>query len=526
MWLDFGTSAGVDDKGRPVTAVTSSSRRKPRLIDFLETARVAAAEKVMLSGDIPPATGEGHWLVGEIPGWEATNLRLTSPANGTFRHAETGAEVMVRLVKEWFADLPLTPAQAQASWAAVATTLKDLDENASMAYTPSRTGLNLWKLSQPTEQVVVNGRKQRRAIEIPGMTLDIAEEIHATSGQGYSDHFVAGESFSQHEDCIPLIDPANTPTINAFADTDGRFMYAAVGKELGIGPGIRLKQDAASTMLFEEPFRRARYEVRFRVPSDWDTVGIFGVQHPNREQGWYHPNRPGATGVTWCDAAEAALAIRHGWDVQPLQAVVFQKGDPMRIFFDRVIRARERAATSTEWEPIVRRAVVAALRNILLQGVGAMASQGRTDTHLVESAREVPAGADMTRVGDRFMYETKDEASKRGDFYHPELAAQIWGRARARVLESPLGGTHGTTKGGALHIPPNLLIGIHVDAIYTTHAPWWSLPLEHGGGDDGKVGRLRLEGLLPGPLPTPVTQSERAALRIQAVEAGPKGAWS
>lgn len=516
MWLDFATSAGVDDKSRPVAAVTSSPRRKPRLIEYLETARAASAEKVMLSGEIPPATGEGHWLVGEIPGWSAQNLRLGSPANGTFRHEESGAEVMVRLVKEWFGDIPLEPAQAQAAWAAVAATLKDLTEDASMAYTPSRTGLNLWRLSVPRNQ------------EISSVSSDIAEEIHATSGQGYSAHFVAGESFSQHEDCIPLIDPEATPTINAFADTDGRFMYAAVGKELGVGPAVRLKQDAASTMLFEEPFRRARYEVRFRVPSDWDTVGIFGVQHPNREQGWYHPNRPGATGVTWCDAAEATLALKHGWDVQPLQAVAFQKGNPMDTFFARVIRARERAAASKQWEPMVRRAVVAALRNILLQSVGAMASQGRTDTHLVESAREVPAGADMTRIGDRFMYETKDETRKGGEFYHPELAAQIWGRARARVLESPLGGPNSRgLKGGALHFPPHLIIGIHVDAIYTSHPPVWALPVGSAGGDDGKVGRLRLEGFLRGPLPTPVTLSERAALRIQSVEAGPKGAyWS
>lgn len=514
VWLDYATSSGVDDKGLLVSARLASSQRKPRLVDFLETAHAAGAEKVMLTGAIPAESGAGHWLLSDTPNWLSADLRLTSPPNATFKNETTGTEVMVRLASEWFADVPVTPAAAREAWVFVADALKAMDENASMAYTPGRTGLALWKLSAP------------KNLEIPSLTSDIAEEIHATSGQHHEEHLVAGSSFSEHEDCVPLINPTQTPTINRFADVDGRFMFAAVGTEIGIGPGIRMKQDAASTMLFDEPFTRARYEVRFRVPEDWDTLGILGVQHENKNGGWYYPNRPGATGTTWCDGSEANLARQHGWDIQPLQAVAFQKAKPLDTFFARVVRARDATVSNLEIGPLTKKAALAALRRILLHAVGGFASTGRTETHIVDSAFDIPAEAEYKRLGDKFKYTQKNETARSPDFYHPEFAAQIWGRARARVLESPLAGTHQNMKGGALHVPPSLLIGINGDAIYTAHPPHWSLPVEHGGGDDGKPGRLRLEGLIKGTIPTPITLNDRVALRTQALENGPTGAWN
>ncbi|MFX7768421.1 hypothetical protein ABTK15_20660, partial [Acinetobacter baumannii] len=78
---------------------------------------------------------------------------------------------------------------------------------------------------------------------------DIAQEIHFTSGLHHYDHLVAGESCATHEDCVPLIDPAQTKKISEFAYVDGRFMFAGVGRELGIGPAIRLNQAAAYELL-------------------------------------------------------------------------------------------------------------------------------------------------------------------------------------------------------------------------------------------------------------------------------------
>ena len=44
--------------------------------------------------------------------------------------------------------------------------------------------------------------------------------------------------------------------------------------------------------------------------------------------------------------------------------------------------------------------------------------------------------------------------------------------------------------------------------------------MAQGGGDDGKDGRLRVKGVLPGPLEAPQAGSERAGLSEQAEQVG------
>ena len=74
---------------------------------------------------------------------------------------------------------------------------------------------------------------------------------------------------------------------------------------------------------------------------------------------------------------------------------------------------------------------------------------------------------------------------------HPEWSAQVWGRARARVLWAPTAVAH--TYAGALTIPAAQLVSIYGDAVMTTREPEWAAPRF----DDGKPGRLRVKGHLP-----------------------------
>lgn len=69
-------------------------------------------------------------------------------------------------------------------------------------------------------------------------------------------------------------------------------------------------------------------------------------------------------------------------------------------------------------------------------------------------------------------------------------------------------------------MPPSTLIGIQGDALFTTSLPSWSLPVANGGGDDGKTGRLRLQGYLNGSYTIPETRRQRAALQSRAEKAG------
>ncbi|NAZ78391.1 hypothetical protein GTQ99_23710, partial [Kineococcus sp. T13] len=99
----------------------------------------------------------------------------------------------------------------------------------------------------------------------------------------------------------------------------------------------------------------------------------------------------------------------------------------------------------------------------------------------------------------------------------------VWARGRARVLECPAALPHrpGAPRPvvGALQVDPAELLAINGDAVYTTAVPAWSLPTSRGGGDDGAVGRMRLQGWLPS-VRLPATAAERNRLRQRAEQAG------
>lgn len=512
IWVDHTTGQGVTQDGASVRPVIGDRRKNPNLTDLLDTAASYGANRIMLTGKRPePEPGVRHWLYVQTPRWKSgTHWINNGPPTGRFEHETTGFKIEVRTAEEWFGDLALSPAQARSSWDTTAAILKAADERARMFNSPAATGTNLWALSLP-----------KNVNPVP-VSSDIADEIHATSGQHHIEHLVAGPDFSAHEDCVPLVDPTRQKKINEFAYVDGRFMYAALGRELGIGPARRLNRAAAYQLMEEDPYARARFYVRFQVPATWNHVGILGVRHQRVEDGWYYPNRPGARGETWADAAEIQVARTAGWVVDPQEAIVFRKARPLDTFFERIMRARDRVNEHPDMHPMLRRAVMAALRAIVLHSVGAFASSGRDQTRVATSALEVPAQyqARMQRQGKLFVYHVPSERSSRTEsFYHPELAAQVWGRARARVLDGP--SALGLHTAGALAVDPTTLLGIQGDAIYTSTLPTWSLPVANGGGDDGKTGRLRLQGYLGGgSFLTPERIQQRLSLRARAEKAG------
>jgi hypothetical protein len=161
----------------------------------------------------------------------------------------------------------------------------------------------------------------------------------------------------------------------------------------------------------------------------------------------------------------------------------------------------------------------------MIQTVGAFASRGRASTVIAWSPQDVPAQylSTMKREGKAFVYKVPTaESSQTRPYYRPELAVQVWARGRAKVLLGP--SSLGADTAGALAVPSGSLLGINGDAIYTTHIPEWAKPADYGGGDDSKVGRLRLQGVLEN-VKTPVTKDERNKLRVKAVKAGTDAAF-
>lgn len=531
LWLDASTGYGVTWEGRRVAPVIRGRRKSPNLTDWLDTAHAAGASRIMLTGKLPTnEAGREHWLEADTPGWRHGAHWLDSPPTGRYYHEATtqvgdrrARPLEVATAAAWFGGARLGFHQAAAAWELVTLALRRVEPQlTALMKSPAATGQNLWALSMPAN------------LDPAPVEDDVAEEIHHTSGQHHIEHLVLGPSFTGRPECAPMIDPtAINGEIPGFAYVDGRFMYAGLCNELAVGPARRLRGIDAHYLFEETPYAAARYRIRFTVPDGWTQLGIFGVQDPDSDSRWYYPNRPGATAETWVDGAELRVGAAYGWKSQFIEAVEFTakkpalRGDvrpvaarPLDVFAERLTGARE-AVEAAQVEPVIKDAARTALRAILLETIGAFASRGRRSTVTVQSTFDVPPEYQHTvrTRGNRITYLAPTPTTDRQrQFYHPELAAQVWGRARARVLD----GTK-AAPAGALHVPPDQLIGINGDAIYTTSVPRWALPTSQGGADDGRAGKLRLKGVLAGPLPVPTTRAERDVLMHRAEAAGPGG---
>lgn len=543
-WMDYTSGSGILSTGQRFQAATPRGRKNPTLNDKLNAVSAAAGVgvervKIMLTGAVPKADRAGqHWLMVQTPDWSKhLGQWYGTPPTGRFVHHVTGQYLEVRTAAEWFGDASLNPKEAMEAWSLLDSVLtftfgSSLDSKVRtvLMNSPAATGTNLWAAAMP------------KGLDPVPLDPDVAEQLHATSGQHHLDHLVAGPSIANHEDVVPLIDP-RAQKIDQFAYVDGRFMYASLCRELGTGPGVRLGQWDTRELLEDNPYVRARVYVRFTVPADWHHVGIFGVQHQNPADGWYYPNRPGAVGQTWADASEVFVARRFGWAVEPMESVVFNetmnhahkrfdadagratrgktKARPLDHWAIKLTTTRENIAEDPQIPAQQKKALGAALRSILIQSIGAFASRGRSKTVDVYDAREIPPESAHTvqQKGKAFVYEIPQKLNDRQQaFYHPEFAAQVWGRGRAKVLSGRA--NHQDT--GALMLPGETVIGINGDAIYTTAVPQWARPVEEGGADDGKTGRLRLQGFLQGPMPVPTSRTERDKLRDRAVKNGPQ----
>ncbi|MBO1269107.1 hypothetical protein J1902_14230, partial [Arthrobacter sp. PO-11] len=323
LWVDYVSGRGVFSNGQAVRPKIGERRKNPNLLDMLDTAAEVGAERIMFTGTVPVNDREvRHWLLVQTPGWNAGWIDqagqmvghwLGTPVTGRFERVATGQRVEVRTAAEWFGSTPLNPEQARQAWDATAFLVGEAFRGQHLGKTPAATGTNLWAVSLPA------------GLDLEQVTDDIAQELHRTSGQHHLEHLVGGLSFAAHEDCVPLVDPVVLPRLETFAYVDGRFMYASLCRELGVGPGVRLNRADTVDLLDRDPYARARVLVRFKVPDTWNHAGILGVRHARAEEGWYYPNRPGAVGETWADTAELHVARKAGWLIDPIESVAFTK---------------------------------------------------------------------------------------------------------------------------------------------------------------------------------------------------------
>lgn len=539
VFMDYVTGQGVLDNGTPFKASILGRTKNPTLTDKLNSVHHLNPNldrvRIMFTGKVPPNDrNTRHWLLVETPGWEGQH-HLDTPPAGRFDLIGRDKRIEVRVAYEWFGDVALTPRQAMTAWeilsGGVNKVWPDIEGSAlgsPLLMSPAATGTNLWAASLPG------------SLDPVPVPPDIAEELHATSGQHHQDHFVTGPGMDSHRDVLPMIDTRLVSKLPNFSYVDGRFMYAALCWGIGTGPGLRLARKEAADLWREDKYFRGRMRVKFTVPDTWNHVGILGVQHQNTAHEWFYPNRPGAQHVTWADGAELLVAYKHGWGIEPIEAIVFESkmpsvrkrfhadeaaarrhqtgAKPLDEWSRKLQAMREKVAYDRDYDDATKRALGAAIRAILIQGIGSFASRGGSATRITTDPALVPPDVKVEPKGKVFTWvQPQAQDDRRKMFYHPEFTSQIWGRGRARIMDFKANGV----PTGALHVDPSTIIGINGDAVYTTTPPRWSLPVEQGGADDGKVGKLRLQGYLEGPVTPPGSRPERDKLRARAVKNGP-----
>lgn len=441
----------------------------------LEAARRASARRVMLTGPRPPA----GWLFGaQPPGWAPGSHYLdASLPVARFTHTDTGQRVDVRRAAEWFGDTPLTADEARAAWGLLLHHYRRTFPTGALFDSPGATGVNGWLQS---------GGQWAQQLE-----PDDAELIRSTSPQHRVELFA-------HDGQAP-----------GFVYIDGRWQYAALTRELGQAPARWLTAAAAEDHARASRLMdRTRYHVTAAVPAGWDTLGVLMTKAgPDASDGWRAPRHPSEEFRTWCDAAELRLAVACGWRIRYHEALTLTKGRPLDTWTTRLKRLRQ--TIIAEGPPtIATTAAAAAVRAILLHGIGSFHSTGR-DVVRVVNPMTYKGDAQLEARGDVYVVREREALTGRwATLAHPEYSSQVWARSHARLLESPTG-TSGVWA-GALQVDFEHLIGVRGDALYLTYDPHWP--------DDGAPGRLRVKGRLPGPIPYPTTMGELNALR-KATEA-------
>lgn len=470
LWLDLDTGRAVADTGAHMIV---GAGKRPKLAEVLAAADLADCPRVMLTGTPPPAA----WLMGAATGWTHGSHHL-DPSAPVGRYTEThGRTVEIRRASEWFGAGNYTPTQAADAWQALSTALAEAIPGMERPLaSPAATGREAWLRSRSFDQ-------DKQPVNPPQVSAEVAELLRATSGQHRIERF---------------------PDQGINADTsqlwllDGRLMYVACVRELGNGPAAMITGPAAAEVFGATPYARARYQVTVTVPEWWEGAGILPHKAGTSDRDpWEYPNQPGRTFTTWADASEVWLAAyQFKWPTRFNAGMLFTPGRPLDTWAARLLRAYDRQRVGViDLDGSTPRLVRAALRWMLLHSIGAWHSAGRTETTITAGPMTRPAGPGWgppTVEKGRAVWRRRVELDGRAALMaHPEWSAQIWGRARARVLWAPTAvkGTYA----GALTIPPTELVSIYGDAVMTTQRPPWAAARY----DDGKPGRLRVKGYLP-----------------------------
>lgn len=385
---------------------------------------------LLVLGDLPSSSV----LYGDRihAGWtaERTWIGDESRAHYRYRH-DDGRRATICSAHQWV-PRGTSPADARHAWSLYRAIMRDTFGCAPLP-TPAATGRELFVRGVPAGE------------GWPTVDDETAELIRSTSGQGRIEHFPRGPIEGDR-----------------LVDVDLRLAYGAQCRELPVGPAELVTGEPAG-------WWRGRALCSWAAPADWDHIGILPA--PADAGGWHYPR----AGSGWVDVAELQVARSWGWTVDVVTSLVFTgKGDPLRTWAGRLGRHRQQCLdagwdlTADMW------------RHTLIDAIGAFHGRPQRVTRIEHGESAVPDHAENFRLtGDAVAWEENSSEQWGRSLAHPEWSAAIWGRTRARLLDSP---AFGGGRVGALYLPADSIVALLTDAIVTTRDPAWP--------DDGRPGRF------------------------------------
>ncbi len=452
---------------------------KPRPTGWVNAGATAAdafsaldrgVERFYWSGKLGSLTAAQAWAEATPEGWTLDRVHHGEHAPAFYWSHVDGATMVGRSADTWFDTC--TPDQARRAADVIGEVLAERHPGAIFMASPPAVGQDLIRRKLPDD-------------DDGWPTLDPEHQR------------LIRENSGQHR--IETV--ARSEALPALYMWDARLAFSALTWGLGRGPATLddVPEYAGQT--------RGRYEIEFTVPNGWHNVGLFAVKDAdhvdeNGDSKWWYPSEPGSTHTTWVDGAELHVAYKV-WHPDAIRIkrrllLADHKFDPLGKWAPAIAACAQ--ASQVDQAPELRPLLRSAWRAILVQTIGSLVGKQRKRTHMGPFGSEPADAIDLVSVGDDRVSWATTEAPAQPEMCHPEAAALVWARQRARVLCDPKGC-------GALGVDPDLVVGFYGDAIYLNGPTDWAEL------DDKKPGRFRLKGYWPGPHPAPTNHDDLVAIR-------------
>jgi hypothetical protein len=396
----------------------------------------------------------------QVPGgwqfWERT-VYHRDPLIAVYRYVENGPDhgrkITIYSTAQWFGECDNASLCRKAYTRLRQLLRSTFDPGADLLGTPARTGLDLLARSLPRN-------KDGKPYEYPVLDETTRERLEHNIGQGRIE-FLPMEGVRSETDTLYVL--------------DANWMYAACIRHL---PAPPLEHDWTPEFA---GYRCGFYRVFFRVPEGWQHIGLLPTWDRQAKHTIYPTTNlsEGAWYEAYVCGEELRLAIEQGWSIEIKERWLFaddraSNADPTRAWAEhlRMLRGAVSDAREGQIGPLLR----FALRALCIKAIGGLHRKGRTEQ--VETPHDRAEEVDPSMVLEITPTMIRWErpiplAPEMAMFNHPEWAAIVWGRARARLARA------------ALQLPRSSIVALRSDAIVATLDPGWP--------DDGKPGTFRVK---------------------------------